>query len=65
LIAEIAKQIEVTPAQLSIAWCLKNPHVSSVILGASRSSQLEENLKAMEVLPKLTSSVMNEIAKVI
>lgn len=65
LITEIAEQIEVTTAQLSLAWCLKNPNVSSVILGASRKSQLEENLKALEALPKITPAVMEQIRKII
>ena len=43
---------------LSIAWCLKNPNVSSVILGATKTDQLEENLKSLDVLPLLTEEVM-------
>jgi aryl-alcohol dehydrogenase-like predicted oxidoreductase len=44
-----------------LAWCLKNENVSTVILGASKASQLEENLKAAEVKSKLTPEVMEEI----
>ncbi|MFT4770085.1 MAG: aryl-alcohol dehydrogenase-like predicted oxidoreductase [Cryomorphaceae bacterium] len=44
-----------------MAWCLKNENVSTVILGASKASQLEENLKAAEVKSKLTPEVMEEI----
>ena len=42
-----AAELGVSPAQLAIAWCLANPHVSTVILGASRRTQMEENLKAL------------------
>ena len=54
----IAKELDCTVAQLSLAWCLKNPFVSSVITGASRLSQLQENMKASEIAPKLTGDVM-------
>ncbi|MEC5384771.1 aldo/keto reductase [Uliginosibacterium sp. H3] len=59
----IAQELEVTLAQLSLAWCLRNPHVSTVITGASRSAQVLENMKALEVLPRLTDEIaarMNE-----
>ena len=49
LIQKVANELNVSMAQLSIAWCLKNPNVSSVILGASKKSQLKENLHALEV----------------
>jgi voltage-dependent potassium channel beta subunit len=48
-------------AQLALAWCVKNPNVSTVILGASRASQLRENLGAMDVVGKLTPDVMQKI----
>lgn len=54
----IAHDLGCTPAQLAIAWCAKNPRVSTVITGASRVEQVHENLKALEVLPKLTPEVM-------
>ena len=47
--------------QMSLAWCLKNPHVSTVITGASRASQVVENMKAQDVVPKLTPEVMARI----
>ena len=50
----IAKELGCTIAQLAIAWCARNPNVSTVITGASRVSQVEENLKAAGVIPKLT-----------
>jgi voltage-dependent potassium channel beta subunit len=59
--APIAKDLGCTRAQLALAWCLKNPNVSTVITGASRVEQLQENLKALEVEPKLTDEVMKRI----
>jgi aryl-alcohol dehydrogenase-like predicted oxidoreductase len=50
-------------SQLAIAWVAHNPNVSTVITGASRLSQLEENLGALDVLPKLTSDVLQKIDK--
>jgi len=46
---------------LSIAWCVKNPNVTTAILGATRNEQLIENLKALDVLDLLTPEVMNRI----
>ncbi|HSS28623.1 MAG TPA: aldo/keto reductase [Usitatibacter sp.] len=57
----IAKELGCTLAQLSIAWCARNPRVSTVITGASRVSQVEENLKAADVIAKLTPPVMERI----
>ena len=48
-------------AQLGLAWCLKNPNVSTVITGASRSAQVTENMKALDVVPKLTPEVTERI----
>jgi voltage-dependent potassium channel beta subunit len=60
-LAKVADDVGVPLAQLAIAWCLKNPRVSTVILGASRVSQLKENLGALAVVPKLTDDVMRAI----
>ncbi|MDH5628437.1 MAG: aldo/keto reductase, partial [Candidatus Krumholzibacteria bacterium] len=60
----VADEIGCTRAQLSIAWCLKNPNVSSVITGATRRSQMIENLGALEVVPRLTPDVMRGIEEV-
>ena len=60
-IKKIADDINVSLPVFGIAWCLKNPNVSTVILGASKVSQLEENLKAIDALPLLTSDVMNNV----
>ena len=57
----IAEELDCTLAQLAIAWCAKNPHVSTVITGASRVEQVHENLAALDVVPKLTDDVMARI----
>ena len=61
----IAERFGVPLAQLALAWVAKNPHVSTVITGASRASQVAENFKAVALLPKLTSDVMEEIDQVL
>jgi voltage-dependent potassium channel beta subunit len=60
----IADELGCSLAQLSIAWCAANPHVSSVILGASRVSQLKDNLGALDVLPKLDDEVLGRIDEI-
>ncbi|HTQ27034.1 MAG TPA: aldo/keto reductase, partial [Puia sp.] len=62
--ADFAQKLGISPAAMAIAWCLKNPHVSTVILGASKKEQLEDNLKALEALPRLTNEVMEKIEKI-
>ena len=57
----IAKEIDCTLSQLAIAWCLKNPYVSTVITGASRVEQVHENMKASDVAPKLTPDILSRI----
>jgi aryl-alcohol dehydrogenase-like predicted oxidoreductase len=57
----IADDLGCSLAQLSLAWCARNPNVSTVIIGASRVEQLKENLGALDVLPKLTGDVMARI----
>ena len=54
----IARELRATTAQLAIAWCTKNPSVASVILGASGPRQLQENLGALDVVPRLSGEVM-------
>lgn len=61
----IADELGCTIAQMAIAWCARNPNVSSVITGASRVSQVQENMKAMDVLEKLTPDVMARIEEVL
>jgi voltage-dependent potassium channel beta subunit len=61
----IAKDIGGTTAQLAIAWCAKNPNVSSVITGASRVAQVTDNMKSLALLPKLTPEVMAAIDAIV
>jgi voltage-dependent potassium channel beta subunit len=60
-LAGIAREIDATPAQLALAWCLRNPRVSTVIMGASRVQQLHDNLRALEVLPRLTEEIAQRV----
>jgi voltage-dependent potassium channel beta subunit len=61
----IAEQLGATLSQLAIAWCAANPHVSTVITGASRVEQVEENLGAVDTLAQLDADVMTEIEHVL
>jgi voltage-dependent potassium channel beta subunit len=60
-LAAVARELGVSLAQLSIAWCLKNPHVSTVMLGATKAEQLAENLGALDVVSKLGVDEMARI----
>jgi voltage-dependent potassium channel beta subunit len=60
----IARDMGASLAQFALAWCLQNPHVSSVITGASRVAQVEENMKAVEFVDKFTPEVMARIDEV-
>ncbi|KAF9182007.1 hypothetical protein BGZ51_005011 [Haplosporangium sp. Z 767] len=62
---ELARQLGCTAAQLALAWCLKNSNLSSVITGASRPSQIEENVKSLQVVPLLKEDVMQAIEDVL
>ncbi|KAH6957062.1 NADP-dependent oxidoreductase domain-containing protein [Fusarium avenaceum] len=57
----IADKLGISQAQLAVAWCLKNPNVTSVITGASRPEQLEETVASLKILDKLTPEIMEEI----
>uniref|UniRef100_A0A3B4GS41 Voltage-gated potassium channel subunit beta-1 n=1 Tax=Pundamilia nyererei TaxID=303518 RepID=A0A3B4GS41_9CICH len=57
----VAERIDCTLPQLAIAWCLRNERVNSVLLGASRTDQLMENIRAIQVLPKMTLSIVSEM----
>ena len=57
----VAADLGCSLAQLALAWCLKNPHVSTVITGASKAAQVRENVKALEFVPKLTPEVLGRI----
>ena len=61
----LAKDMGATLAQFSLAWCLQNPHVSSVITGASRVSQVHENMKACDFVDNFTPDVMSEIERIL
>jgi voltage-dependent potassium channel beta subunit len=64
-LAPIAANLGCTLAQMSLAWCLKNPHVSTVITGASRAAQVIENMNALDVVAKLSPDVMARIDAVL
>lgn len=65
VLGKLAAELGTTLPKLSVAWCLKNPNVSTVILGASRIEQLKETLGAPEVVPALTDAVMAKIEGVL
>lgn len=60
-LADVANDLGVSLPKLGLAWCLKNPHVSTVITGASKVEQVHENMAALEAVPKLTPEVMARI----
>jgi aryl-alcohol dehydrogenase-like predicted oxidoreductase len=60
-LTKVADGLNTTPARLALGWCLKNPRVSTVILGASRVEQVHDNLQALDVLPLMTDDVMAAI----
>ena len=60
-LSELAAKLNVSTASLSIAWCIKNPNVSTAILGATKKGQLLDNLKALDVVAFLTPDVMEKI----
>jgi voltage-dependent potassium channel beta subunit len=61
----VADDLGVSLAELSLAWCVKNPHVSTVITGASRVEQVHQNMKALDVVPLLTDDVLTRIDEAI
>jgi voltage-dependent potassium channel beta subunit len=60
-LAQVAKEIDVSLPRMAIAWCLKNPNVSTVVLGASKVEQLSENLTALDIVDRLSPQVMSKI----
>ncbi len=64
-LTKIAKEIGTTMPKLAIAWCAKNPNVSTVILGASKIHHLEETLASLDVVPLLTDDVMEKIEEIL
>lgn len=65
LMLPVADELGCSMAQLALAWCLKNPNVSTVITGASRVEQVTENMAALEVVDKLTDDVMERIEAIL
>jgi aryl-alcohol dehydrogenase-like predicted oxidoreductase len=63
-LAKLAKELNVSLPQLSIAWCIQNPNVSTAILGATRKEQLVETMQSIEVVSKLTPEVLAKIEKI-
>jgi voltage-dependent potassium channel beta subunit len=64
-LAPIAENLGMTNAQMAIAWCLKNPNVSSVITGASKPEQVSQNMKALDFVEKLTPEVLEQIESIL
>jgi voltage-dependent potassium channel beta subunit len=64
-LGKLADELGAPLSQLSLAWCLKNPNVSTVITGASRVEQVRENMKALDALPLLTPEVMQKIDEIV
>ncbi|MCX7513684.1 potassium channel beta subunit family protein [Frateuria hangzhouensis] len=64
-LAPIARELGASQAQLALAWCLANPNVSTVLLGASRREQLEQNLAALELLPRLDEALKARIEQAV
>ena len=60
-LSALASELNVSTAALCIGWCIKNPNVTSAILGATHKKQLVENLKALEVLEKLNPEILQRI----
>ena len=61
LLNEIAQDLDCSTAQLALAWCLHNPNVSTVITGASKVDQVNENMKALDIVEKLTPEIVESI----
>ncbi len=61
----IAQELGVPLAQMAIAWCLKNPNVSTVILGTSNARQLAQNLTSLDLVTQMTDDVMEKIEAVL
>lgn len=65
LVCQIAQRLGCTPAQLAIAWCLCNPNVTSVIIGASTPDQAKENIHALKIRHLLTEDVILELDRIL
>jgi aryl-alcohol dehydrogenase-like predicted oxidoreductase len=60
-VISLARELGCSPAQLALAYCLKNEQVASVLFGATRVSQVEENVQTLAILPRLNPEVMAEL----
>ncbi len=64
-LSKVSDEIGCSMAQLALAWCLKNPNVSTVITGASRPEQVDENMKALDIVSLLNPVIMSQIEAVL
>lgn len=64
-LAALAKELGISMAELSIAWTIKNPNVTTAILGATREEQLLENLKSIDAMAMLNDDVMQRIDEIV
>ena len=64
-LAKLADEAGLPIHHMALLWCLANPHVSTVILGASKLSQLKDNLKALDARDKLTPDVLAKIEEIV
>ncbi|CCG80992.1 Putative voltage-gated potassium channel subunit beta [Taphrina deformans PYCC 5710] len=64
-LSPIAEKLGGSMASLALAWVIKNPHVSTAILGATKASQITENVKALDLLPKMSDDIMKQIDEIL
>ncbi len=64
-LTRIADSLSISMAQLALAWCIKNPHVSTAIIGATRAEQIHDNVKACDAVAKLDASIMEQIEQIL
>ena len=64
-LVRLARELDLTLPRLALAWCLRNPHVSSVLTGASRPEQVAENATALEAVPRLTPEALEKIEAIL
>lgn len=64
-LTKVAEKLGASMASLALAWVIKNPHVSVAILGATKASQITENVKCLELYPQMTDEVMKEISEIL
>lgn len=64
-LAGVAEKLGCTTAQMALAWCLLNPNVSTVITGASKPEQVKDNMKAIDIVDKLTPDVVETIEEIL